>query len=345
MSEQPQVPWVMYLDADAMFIENKSLSENPVESILTANNDTHPDSFLFLPSMGVGWNTDFIFVLNNARSRAFMDYVWKLAQHCPKCVGEQCAVNLAFRDLLLFQANKSLSEHPGAVDPWLHVSYDGNVRGSCCEIMRYCEWPRGRSSFHNPSHWSAVQGCTWNWEKVLRWVDNVDAPNEPEEHNLYYYVNRKPYRELLGIHHPVKTKAECILKGGANWGDLNSTTKDFCDEKNNTKCSNDTSTNITTNVININITISSDVTVSSNVSNVSLSSSSSIISVPSNVSANIITAKQNINTLQQVMKEPEHAVFVNLSALENYSSSKNNDIEANITTNEQQTATENRSHS
>ena len=218
MSEQPRVPWILYLDTDSMIIENKSLPENPIETLLTANNDTHPDSFLFLPSMGLGWNTDFLFVLNNARSRVFMDYAWKLALNCPNCAGEQCALNLAFRDLLLFQANKSLTERPGAVDPFLHVYYDPNVRGSCCEVVRYCEWPRGRSEFRNPFHWSAVQGCVWNWEKVLRWVDNSDVSNEPEEHDLYYYVNRRPYREILGIHHPVKTEAECILKRNFDWG-------------------------------------------------------------------------------------------------------------------------------
>merc|ERR1711916_358713 len=144
---------------------------------------------------------------NNARSKAFMDYIWTLAQYCPNCSGEQCAVNLAFRDLLLYQANKSLSERPGAIDPFLHVYYEPNVRGSCCEVLRYCEWPRGRVAYRNPNHWSAVQGCVWNWEKVLRWVDNTDVANEPEEHDLYYYISRRPYRELLGVHHPVKTQA------------------------------------------------------------------------------------------------------------------------------------------
>ena len=67
----------MYLDMDAMIVENNSLPENPVEMLLTASNDTHPDAFLFLPTMGIGWNTDFVFVMNNARSKAFMDYMNK----------------------------------------------------------------------------------------------------------------------------------------------------------------------------------------------------------------------------------------------------------------------------
>ena len=125
------------------------------------------------------------------------------------------------RDLLLFQANKSLSEQPGRIDPWLHLQNDGNTKGSCCDVLQYCEFPRGRQSgYRNPSHWSTVQGCVWNWEKALRWVNNVDAKNEPEERDLYYYISKRKYRELLGIVHPVKTHDDCKLKIGGSWGNF-----------------------------------------------------------------------------------------------------------------------------
>ena len=52
---------------------------------------------------------------------------------------------------------------------------------------------------------------------------------------MYYYVNRRPYRELLGVHHPVKTRAECILKGGLS--QKNST------KRKQTNSSNDTAGN------------------------------------------------------------------------------------------------------
>lgn len=76
LAAEPSVPWALYVDTDSIFIGNESFPANPIEASI---NDSHSESFLFLPRLDAGWNTDFIFVLNNNRSRAFMDYVWKLA--------------------------------------------------------------------------------------------------------------------------------------------------------------------------------------------------------------------------------------------------------------------------
>jgi len=64
---------------------------------------------LFLPDRKAGWNTDIILIRNAPIGQRFIEYIWELRLFCPSCVAEQCAANLALRDLLLFQANKAIA--------------------------------------------------------------------------------------------------------------------------------------------------------------------------------------------------------------------------------------------
>ena len=183
----PYHPWVLYLDFDNYFYNVTGSSS--VEAVL--QQEGYNNASILVPNE-MGWNSDTIFLINNNFSNHFIHHIWELRNVCPRCVGEQCAVTLGMFDVLV---NSLVSKH---LKGEYEVARDDGY--NCCDPGIYCEFPRTLSNIQNSGASYNVQGCVWQWQRMLE----IQHPDLLKQTDLFYLPD---FRDLLGFEHGIKERS------------------------------------------------------------------------------------------------------------------------------------------
>jgi len=158
----PLHPWVLYLDTDIVI--DKVPSTQSVESRFPFGE--RGDFSLLIPfQFGSRWQSSMFVVRNTEWGAAFLDHAWALREHCPDCLREQCAVNIAVFDFLVmdFEARVRAGKLPDMVDV-PRPQHGSGTRFGCCEPRSYCKFPLGRDHPASTANSSRVaQSCAGNW--------------------------------------------------------------------------------------------------------------------------------------------------------------------------------------
>ena len=183
----PYHPWVLYLDFDNYFYNVTGSSS--VEAVL--QQEGYNNASILVPNE-MGWNSDTIFLINNNFSNHFIHHIWELRNVCPRCVGEQCAVTLGMFDVLV---NSLVSKH---LKGEYEVARDDGY--NCCDPGIYCEFPRTLSNIQNSGASYNVQGCVWQWQRMLE----IQHPDLLKQTDLFLLPD---FRDLLGFEHGIKERS------------------------------------------------------------------------------------------------------------------------------------------
>ena len=202
--------WLFYVDTDTVFGPRKKgeLSLNSLMSTLDPTTSIVMDGS---NSLGVGWFTDRVVLVDTGWTRYFMEQVWGLRLACKGLwqLSEQAAFHVVLQEAIVhdLKARVERKERRDAVSLERHPMYAATDLSSCCFVRELCNSPQMDVK-------RDTQGCTWAWQLSLGLTNAAF-----ESKQMPYTTPRVTWEfrlsRLLGFGHPYKDQEGCrdVLDG------------------------------------------------------------------------------------------------------------------------------------
>lgn len=202
--------WLFYVDTDTVFglhkkgggsLNSLMSSLDPMTSIVMDGSN----------SLGVGWFTDRVVLVNTDWTKYFMQQVWGLRLTCKDLwqLSEQAAFHVVLQEAIVhdLKVRVDRGEIGDSVSLHGHSTSGGTDLSSCCFVRELCSSP-------NMAVKRDTQGCTWAWQLSLGLTNDAF-----ENKQMLYTIPRVTWEfrlsRLLGFGHPYKDQESCrsVLDG------------------------------------------------------------------------------------------------------------------------------------
>jgi len=167
-------------------------------------------------SLGVGWNTDRVLLVNNGWTKYFMEQVWGMRLACTGVGGmsEQLAFGAVLQEAIVHDLKLRVDrkERGDSVSLKRNSLYGATDLSSCCFVRELCSSPQMSVQLD-------TQGCTWAWQLSLgqtnsAWEERRQMPSMSTAPRVTWEFRLS---RLLGFGHPYKDQEGCraVLDGNS----------------------------------------------------------------------------------------------------------------------------------
>ena len=202
--------WLFYVDTDTVFGLRKKgeFSLNSLMSTLDPATSIVMDG---ANSLGVGWNTDRVLLVNNGWTKYFMEQVWGLRLDCASLgtISEQASFVVVLLEAMIhdLKVRVDRKEREDAVLLKRHSLYGATDLSACCFVRELCLSPKMNVKLD-------TQGCTWAWQLSLG-LNNAAFESKQMPYTTPRVTWEFRLSRLLGFGHPYKDQEGCrdVLDG------------------------------------------------------------------------------------------------------------------------------------
>jgi hypothetical protein len=166
--------WLFYVDTDLVF----GLRQKGEASLNSLMSTLDPATSIVMDgsnSLGVGWFTDRVVLVNTDWTKYFMEQVWGLRLPCKELwqLSEQAAFHVVLQEAIVHDLKLRVDrgEIRDTVSLHQHSMYGETDLSSCCFVRELC-------SSQNMDVKRDTQGCTWAWQLSLGLTNEAFESNQ-----------------------------------------------------------------------------------------------------------------------------------------------------------------------